>query len=286
MRACLDAPTTQTTCNLSGVLLEGWAVGPESPTQLSSVEAWIDGRCAARTLHWFPREDVTAALSLPGTIRPGFALGLFPPAIPARPQVAVELRFFLGEKLVGTLDRSIAFAASAEPPHPPSPGHQRHPAYPALARLIKRSLHSPADRIVELNCGRGDVGRSLCLSGIHWHGIEGRPEACEFLAAMGLPHARPRNFSTPYRSGGFKFALALDTTPAELEPWMPELKRLATEGLMLSGKNSGTSARIELERLLSGHFPRFETLPFQSAETGSSIAAAHDRWFLFASGWS
>ncbi|MBX7121283.1 MAG: hypothetical protein K1X42_04075 [Opitutaceae bacterium] len=289
MRACLDTPTVNQTCDLNGCLLEGWAVGSSELLQLASVEVWINGRCAGATRHWHAREDVTAALALPRSITPGFAIGLFPGSLPPKPtRTQLELRFFDDTRQVGILERTIEFVAYGDP-RPPTPRVvQRHPSHDSLCRIITRMLSDTRQRIVEFNCGRGDVGYSLCKYGIHWHGIEGRSDGCEFLAARGLPFTRPRGFTTSYRDHGFAYALGFDTTPQDLLEWLPELRRLTAQGIMLSGKISGDSSREDLERLVSRHFARFESLPYVSdtADPRPSAVLTFDRWFLFAQGWS
>lgn len=289
MRACLDTPSANQTCSLGGCLLEGWAVGSPESHQLSSVEAWIDGRCAAATHHWHSREDVTAALALPRGVKPGFSIGLFQEApLPGLTPSQLELRFFEGPHQVGSLERKMEFAAPRGS-IPPSPRIlRRHPSHASLSRLISRILPGTHDRIVEFNCGCGDVGYSLSKAGIHWHGIEGRSEACEFLTARGLPFTRPRAFVTSYHDRGFAYALGFNTTPQDLMAWLPELRRLTTQGIMLSGKISGEAAREDFERIVSRYFHRFECLPYlgDSADHMDPLQPACDRWFLFALGWS
>lgn len=289
MRACLDTPSVDQTCDPNGCLLEGWAVGSSEQLQLSSVELWINGRCVATTHHWFSRDDVTAALALPRHVRPGFAIGLFPASIKrGLTQTRIELRFFEGTRQVGALERRIGFAAISNSSPPAPRVLQRHPTHDSLVRLIARTMPGPHERLVEFNCGRGDVGYSLSKARIHWHGIEGRPDACEFLTARGLPFTRPRGFATSYKDRAFAFALGFDTPPQELPAWLPELRRLTTQGIMLVGRISGGPAREELERIVSRYFLRFESLPYRgdAADRAEPVPPVCDRWFLFAQGWS
>ena len=285
MRVCLDAPFADEVLNPKSLLLEGWGVGPSSSLQLSKVEVWAEGTLVGATRHWFARNDVTAALVLPDGVKPGFAIGLFLPDTP-RTRQSIELRFFEGAQQVGTLERILTFS-DASPLLPCSADFvPRHPSYPSLHRLIARTVTTPQSRLGELGCGRGEVGRFLCNAGLHWHGIEGRPAECEVLAATGLPFVRPTGHGTPYRTGGFDFALGTDLAPDVLEHWLPEMRRLATQGVLLNGCLGNDGRRRESELLLSRHLVRCESLPYRTASTGEGPATAYDRWFLFALGWA
>lgn len=287
MRACLDTPAADEVVDPTSLLLEGWAVGPSPFSQLSSVEVWSEGSLVGTTRHWFARNDVTASLVLPDAIKPGFAIGMFPPDTSRTPQ-SIELRFFSGSQQVGSIERTLHF--SHAPPLPPHPAGatQRHPSHASLHRLIARTLTSPPGRIVELGCGRGDVGRFLCHAGISWHGIEWRTAECDILAATGLPFTRPTGHHTSYRNGGFEFALVTDPDPNLLELWLPELRRLASRGILLNGAQGKDSKRLECAKILSQHLLHCESLPYRSdlALRPGADSAAYDRWFLMATDWA
>lgn len=285
MRACLDTPAFDEVLNPKSLLLEGWGVGPSSSLQLSQVEVWSEGALVGTTRHWFARDDVNAALVLPDEVKPGFAIGLFSVGTP-RAQQSIELRFFAGAQQVGTLERTLLFKGASPRPSHSTGFTPRHASYSSLHRLIARALTAPQNRLVELSCGRGEVGRFLCDAGLHWHGIEGRPAECDALAATGLPFVRPTGHGIPYRTGGFDFALGTDLAPDVLEHWLPEMRRLATQGVLLNGCLGDDGRRRESELLLSRHLVRCESLPYQTASTGEGPATAYDRWFLFALGWA
>ncbi len=284
VRACLDIPVANDVLGPASLLFEGWSVGPSSSAQLSRVEVWAEGVLLATTRHWFARNDVTAALALPDAIKPGFAIGLFPPDLPLG-RCSFELRFFEGERQVGTLERTITFGEVSSAPPRSATAPARHPSCSSLQGLIARTLATVHDRIVELECGTGDVGRFLCQAGLHWHGIEGRHAACEVLAAIGLPFVRPTGQSSPYRTGGFDFALGTDLAPDILESWLPEIRRLARRGVLLSGPLEEVDARQRSERLLSHYLRRCEVMPYRTADNDTDPTAGYDRWFLFALDW-
>ncbi len=260
MLAALDSPIADAPCDPLSLPIEGWLYFGTGHSEITSVEALLDGASIGSSAQFTIRADVNAAHALPPVTATGFRFFGYAasPNFGARAVLSLRVHFADTRPPLTVLERSVRLIrqdhrqsayGSLLTPELIALHHREHiyGSGPSLAvgsgevlALVQSYLGSPPVRVLDVGCGLGWYGAQLRAAGYDWHGAEMKASDCAALAAAGLPHTQVDGSGLPFTDGAFDAALCIEVLEhiAEPRPFLDELRRVAPRQLIVSVPNA------------------------------------------------